>query len=194
MITIRKATEEDAAFIAEGIYNAFLLEEQELYNQWINTLKKVCAQKDTHYSYTNTFIAEINGQTAGMMITVNGAHYRVQRDRMYPQLKTLFDIAFGNGWDNMEDEAQSGEFYIDSLSGSLPYQRQGIGTALIEKAKQLAREQGIEIVTLAVEPMNKAKKLYQKLGFKHQKNITIFNEEYHLYAAPSFPLKINEEV
>ena len=194
MITIRKATEEDAAFIAEGIYNAFLLEEKELYNQWINTLKNVCAQKDTHYSYTNTFIAEINGQTAGMMITVNGAHYRVQRDRMYPQVKTLFDIAFGNGWDNMEDEAQSGEFYIDSLSVSLPYQRQGIGTALIEKAKQLAREQGIEIVTLAVEPMNKAKKLYQKLGFKHQKNITIFNEEYHLYAAPSFPLKINEEV
>ena len=197
MIRIRKATIEDVAYIAEGIYHAFLLEDEGIYNQWIKILKDVCAQEDTHYSYRNTWIAEADGERgevggkraevdrerAGMMIAVDGEHYREQRDKMYPQLKGLFDVAFGKGWDEMEDEAKSDEFYIDSLAVSLPYRNQGVGTALIEKAKELARELGIDVVTLAVEPENRAKKLYEKLGFAYQREIEIFNEEYELHAA-----------
>ena len=190
MIRIRKATVEDVAYIAEGIYYAFLLEDEGLYNQWIRTLKEVCAQEDTHYSYRNTWVAEVDGKRAGMMIAVDGEHYREQRDKMYPQLKGLFDVAFGKGWDDMEDEAKAGEFYIDSLSVSLPYRNQGVGTALIEKAKAMAREQGIGVVTLAVEPMNTAKKLYQKLGFAYQRMIKIFNEEYELYVAENYGKEI----
>ena len=182
MIRIRRATIEDVAYIAEGIYHAFLLEDEALYNQWIRTLKEVCAQEDTHYSYKNTWIAEVDRERAGMMIAVDGEHYREQRDKMYPQLKGLFDLAFGKGWDEMEDEAKAGEFYIDSLAVSLPYRNQGVGTALIEKAKEMAKEKGIGVVTLAVEPENKAKRLYQKLGFGYQRRIEIFNEEYELYA------------
>ena len=197
MIKIRKATIEDVAYIAEGIYHAFLLEDEALYNQWIRTLKEVCAQEDTHYSYRNTWIAEVDGERAeadgertvvggiraGMMIAVDGEHYREQRDKMYPQLKELFDVAFGKGWDDMEDEAKAGEFYIDSLAVSLPYRNQGVGTALIEKAKEMAKGKGISVVTLAVEPENRAKRLYQKLGFAYQREIEIFNEQYELYAA-----------
>lgn len=183
MIRIRKATIEDVAYIAEGIYYAFLLEDEGLYNQWIRTLEEVCAQEDTHYSYRNTWIAEVDAERAGMMIAVDGEHYREQRDKMYPQLKGLFDVAFGKGWDEMEDEAKAGEFYIDSLAVSLPYRNQGVGTALIEKAKEMAKEKGIGVVTLAVEPENRAKRLYQKLGFGYQRRIEIFNEVYELYAA-----------
>ena len=190
MIRIRRATIEDVAYIAEGIYYAFLLEDESLYNQWIRTLKEVCGQEDTHYSYRNTWIAEVDGERtvvggvrAGMMIAVDGEHYREQRDKMYPQLKGLFDVAFGKGWDEMEDEAKVGEFYIDSLAVSLPYRNQGVGTALIEKAKEMAKEKGIGVVTLAVEPENRAKRLYQRLGFAYQSMIKIFNEEYELYAA-----------
>ena len=197
MIRIRRATIEDVAYIAEGIYHAFLLEDEALYNQWIKILKDVCAQEDTHYSYRNTWIAEVDreraeadgertvmgGIRAGMMIAVDGEHYREQREKMYPQLKGLFDVAFGKGWDEMEDEAKAGEFYIDSLAVSLPYRNQGVGTALIEKAKEMAKELGITVVTLAVEPENRAKRLYQRLGFGYQRRIEIFNEEYELYAA-----------
>ena len=183
MIRVRKATIEDVAYIAEGIYHAFLLEDEGLYNQWIKILKDVCAQEDTHYSYRNTWIAEVGGIRAGMMIAVDGEHYREQRDKMYPQLKGLFDVAFGKGWDEMEDEAKAGEFYIDSLAVSLPYRNQGVGMALIEKVKELARGLGIAMVTLAVEPQNRAKKLYQKLGFGYKRRIEIFNEEYELHAA-----------
>ena len=183
MIRIRRATIEDVAYIAEGIYHAFLLEDEALYDPWIRTLKEVCEQEDTHYSYRNTWIAEVDGIRAGMMIAVDGEHYREQREKMYPQLKGLFDVAFGKGWDKMEDEAKAGEFYIDSLAVSLPYRNQGVGTALIEKAKEMARELRIGMVTLAVEPENRAKKLYEKLGFGYKRRIEIFNEEYELYAA-----------
>ena len=196
MIRIRRATIEDVAYIAEGIYHAFLLEDEALYNQWIKILKDVCAQEDTHYSYRNTWIAEVDRERAeadgertvvdreraGMMIAVDGEHYREQRDKMYPRLKGLFDVAFGKGWDEMEDEAKAGEFYIDSLAVSLPYRNQGVGTALVEKAKELARGFGLGVVTLAVEPENRAKKLYEKLGFGYKRRIEIFNEEYELYA------------
>ena len=190
MIRIRRATIEDVAYIAEGIYHAFLLEDEALYDPWIRTLKEVCEQEDTHYSYRNTWIAEVDGERtvvggvrAGMMIAVDGEHYREQRDKMYPQLKGLFDVAFGKGWDDMEDEAKAGEFYIDSLAVSLPYRNQGVGRALIEKAKEMAKEKGISVVTLAVEPENRAKRLYQRLGFAYQRRIEIFNEEYELHAA-----------
>jgi ribosomal protein S18 acetylase RimI-like enzyme len=197
MITIRKAEISDAAFIAEGIFRAFLLEDNQttpenketaesgdsLRKKWMEVLTNVCAQADTHYSYTNTFIAELDGEIAGMMIAVDGKNYRFQREKMYPQLKSLFDIAFGKDWEEMEDEANSGEYYIDSLSVSPEYRHHGVGTALIEHAKQQARELEIERVTLAVEPMNSAKILYQRMGFGYERDITIFNEVYHLYVA-----------
>lgn len=132
MITIRPAQVNDAASIAEGIYEAFLLPGSEVENdphfhqQWINTLTAVCAQLDTQYSYTNTLVAEEDGEIAGIMITIDGSNYRRQRERMFPQLKSLFDTAFGQGWENMEDEAQVGELYVDSIAVFPAYRHRGI--------------------------------------------------------------------
>lgn len=205
MITIRRAEIKDVAYIAEGIFNAFLLEDNAivlenrigegsipLREKWMEILTGVCAQADTHYSYTNTFIAELDGEIAGMMIAVDGRNYRFQREKMYPQLKSLFDIAFGMGWEDMEDEAKLGEFYIDSLSVSQMYRNCGVGTALIEHAKLQAKALGIERVTLAVEPMNSAKILYQRMGFEFEREIVIFNEVYHLYVNGLESLTANE--
>lgn len=205
MITIRRAEIKDVAYIAEGIFNVFLLEDNAivlenrigegsipLREKWMEILTGVCAQADTHYSYTNTFIAELDGEIAGMMIAVDGRNYRFQREKMYPQLKSLFDIAFGMGWEDMEDEAKLGEFYIDSLSVSQIYRNRGVGTALIEHAKLQAKALGIERVTLAVEPMNSAKILYQRMGFEFEREIVIFNEVYHLYVNGLESLTANE--
>lgn len=192
MVTIRQAHFNDAAYIAEGIYEAFLLTGSDLENdptfrhRWLDTLTTVCAQPDTHYSYTNTLVAEMDGKIAGIMIAIDGRNYRIQREKMYPQLKLLFDEAFGVGWEDMEDEAQEGELYVDSLAVFMLYRHQGIGTKLLLHAKTRAKELGIPMVTLAVEPMNPAKILYQELGFRYNRPITIFNEEYHLYVADAY--------
>lgn len=192
MITIRAARTTDAVYIAEGIYEAFLLPSSDLakdptfHQRWLDTLTRVCAQADTHYSYTNTWVAEVDGQIAGIMIVVDGKNYRIQRERMYPQLKSMFDEAFGPGWEDMEDETQTGEFYVDSLAVFAPYRHKGIGTHLLLHAIQIAKKQHVPLATLAVEPMNPAKILYQELGFRYHRSITIFNEEYHLYVADAY--------
>jgi ribosomal protein S18 acetylase RimI-like enzyme len=189
MVIIRQAQVSDAASIAEGIYEAFLLPGSEVENkpnfhhQWIDTLTAICAQPDTQYSYTNTLVAEVDGEIAGIMITVDGAIYRMQRENMFPQLKDLFNIAFGQGWEEMEDEAQTGELYVDSIAVFPAYRHRGIGTILLSHAQQRAKELNIPLVTLAVEPTNSAKLLYQELGFSYNRIITIFNEEYELYVA-----------
>ena len=46
--------------------------------------------------------------------------------------------------------------------------------------------QVLPFATLAVESMNSAKILYQELGFRYHRSITIFNEEYHLYVADAY--------
>ena len=120
------------------------------------------------------------------MIAVDGTNYRTQRERMYPQLKSIFDTAFGLGWEDMEDEAQAGEFYVDSIAVFPPYRHRGIGTNLLLHAKQRAKELNIPLITLAVEPMNSAKILYQELGFTYNRLITIFNEEYELLMADTY--------
>lgn len=188
MITIRQARVDDAASIAEGIYEAFLLPGSKMENdpgfhqQWIDVLTAICAQPDTQYSYTNTVVAEEDGEIAGIMITEDGAIYRIQREKMFPQLNSLFDTVFGQGWEDMEDEAQAGELYVDSIAVFPAYRHRGICTTLLSHAKQRAKELNIPFVTLAVEPMNSAKQLYQELGFNYNRIITIFNEEYELYA------------
>ena len=162
MVTIRQAQVSDAASIAEGIYEAFLLPGSEVENkpnfhhQWIDTLTAICAQPDTQYSYTNTLVAEVDGEIAGIMITVDGAIYRMQRERMFPQLKDLFNTAFGPGWEEMGDEAQTGELYVDSIAVFPAYRHRGIGTTLLSHAQQRAKELNIPLVTLAVEPTNSA--------------------------------------
>ena len=192
MITIRAACIADAVYIAEGIYEAFMLPGSDLerdptyHQRWQDTLTEVCAQTDTHYSYTNTWVAELDGQIVGIMIVVDGKNYRIQRERMYPQLKSIFDETFGLGWEDMEDEAQAGEFYVDSLTVFAPFRHKGIGTSLLRYAIRQAKERQVPLVSLAVEPMNPAKILYQELGFRYHRSITIFNEEYHLYVADAY--------
>ena len=78
MITIRKAELSNIAYIAEGIFRAFLLSDKSLYNRWIRTLKDVCAQEDTHYSYRNTWIAEVDRERA----EADGERVEVDRERM----------------------------------------------------------------------------------------------------------------
>jgi ribosomal protein S18 acetylase RimI-like enzyme len=67
-----------------------------------------------------------------------------------------------------------------------PYRHRGIGTSLLLHAKKRAKELGVAVVTLAVEPMNSAKTLYQELGFSYERAIVIFNEEYQLFVADTY--------
>jgi len=61
---------------------------------------------------------------------------------------------------------------IDSLAVDENTRGQGIGTALIKKVFEFAKDKGFKEVTLEVVDTNpKAKKLYERMGFKEKKLI-----------------------
>lgn len=55
--------------------------------------------------------------------------------------------------------------YISDILISEGYRNKGVGTALIKKAEDFARKNNIRFLKLVVFSENKAKKLYDKLGF-----------------------------
>lgn len=60
-----------------------------------------------------------------------------------------------------------GELHIGNLAIDVPLRRQGIGSRLLSKLLGLAREKGVERVTLEVRVSNTmAISLYHKFGFK----------------------------
>ena len=73
-------------------------------------------------------------------------------------------IALVHQEDVKADGIRSG--YLYGLRALGPFQRLGIGTALIERGLELLRERGFRYVTIAVERQNgDARRLYERLGF-----------------------------
>jgi ribosomal protein S18 acetylase RimI-like enzyme len=73
-------------------------------------------------------------------------------------------IALVHEEDVKADGARSGYLYGLRVFG--PFQRLGIGTALIARAEELLRERGYRFATIAVEHDNAdARRLYERLGF-----------------------------
>lgn len=182
-MTIRPAVVADAPMIAEGIFRAFLLDENHPHrDEWMRVLCDVCAQADTQYSYTNTAIAhDADGCVLGIMICIDGADYARQRRNMFAQLFDIFNDVFGVDWEKMPDEAVPGQLYIDSLAVFPKYQGHGVGTALLQHAIDKAHSKQL-VATLAVEPSNPAKRLYTRLGFAYDHDVVIFNERYEYWA------------
>ncbi len=57
--------------------------------------------------------------------------------------------------------------YLDDLSVAAPYRGAGIGTALLRRAEDYARELGVPAVVLHVERANTgARRLYERLGYR----------------------------
>ena len=110
LITLRKATQADARFIAENVLRALHIEETN--EQHIEHLAGISRRDDTLYSWRNATIALYDGVPAGLMVAYDGARYRSMRDITFPMIR----IYVGDDYNSMDDETCAGEFYLDSLS------------------------------------------------------------------------------
>ena len=80
--------------------------------------------------------------------------------------------------EKMDDEAQAGEYYIDSVAVVPGSRGMGLGRKLLEHAIAYARREGLTAV-LACDPHNtKARNLYERLGFHVGGRLFIFGEDY----------------
>ena len=170
-IRIVQATETDAPFVARCVCLAL---HHELSEEEIPNVAAICRRTDVLYSYRHALIAWVDGRPAGLCLCYDGADYHEMRNITFP----LFSE--GNeemDLENAQDEAVSGEFYMDSLAVLPEYRRQGIGRMLMLAQIERAKAAGFRKATLLVDPDNPgAQSLYRSIGFNHQEDCYAFGQ------------------
>lgn len=178
-ITIRKATIEDAEMIARGFLTAMWMSDEEI-ARLMPSCVQLAQMNDTLYSWRNTFIAQYEGNDAAVLICYNGATYKESA------LKT-FTLVRDNGGDDftqMTQEAEPGEWYLDTLAVFPEYRRKGIATELLRHGiREGLLHPDINAVTLYVDPEHPwVVNLYKSVGFEHDGEAFIFGQTYEKMA------------
>ncbi len=131
--------------------------------------------KENQYSFENTLVYVEDETILGSINAYDGAKLAALRE---PFLKYL-NIS-NSSILSSEQETESGEFYIDTVSVKPEAQGKGIGKQLILQAIKWAKELNQRYVGLLVELNNpRALKLYQNLGFRIKNEKTFMGGEYY---------------
>lgn len=177
-IHLRPATADDSAFLAWGVLTAIGMESPTA--KQLQDCTALCRMDDVLYSHRNTTLALYNGKLAGMLCCYRGEDYRPLREKTFP----IIARNCGTDYSGMEAETHPGEFYLDSMAVLPEFRHQGIGRTLLRHGMLQAARQGIGRCTLIVSPENPlARKLYESLGFRYEKEMFVFNEIYQKMAA-----------
>lgn len=164
---IRPANSTDAAAIAPLLLVAM----EDVFYEFIGTdsyeiaktfLTSLIQQKENQYSYENCHVVEIENQITGVACVYDGGQLTQLRNPVKLAILKEFEREF-----SPEDETEAGEFYIDCVGIHPNYQGRGIGSQLFNFLMEEYVGQRKENLGLLVDIDNpKAKKLYQRLGFK----------------------------
>lgn len=179
LIKIRSAQLQDAPFAAPLICEAM----GDLIDKFtgghpedaIGLFELFFQKENNQYSYNNCQIAEYDGVNAGMVLTYDGKDLHRLRTPFLDYLATQF----GENYSQMEDEATIDELYIDCLAVLPTFRGKSIGTALIDAAIEKSKKLHLPNVGLLVDVNNeKARQLYNRIGFKEISNREFVGGEY----------------
>lgn len=178
-VRIRPALPEDSAFIAWGILAAVGIEEPT--GNQLESTAGLSRLEDVLYSYRNTSIAEWDGKAAGLLCAYRGEDYLRLRKRTFPLIARFCGVDFSG----MEQETVPGEFYLDSVAVLPEFRHRGLGRSLLQHGLDRAAALGYSRCTLIVSPEKPlARRLYESLGFRYEKDLFVFNEDYQKMVCP----------
>ena len=163
-IKIRPAVVNDAPVIAQAVAIAIGEETVVKYcgAEYLKALEAVASAEGTQYSYRNVLVAEVDGIVAGAVVGYDGALLETLRSGTLSILKEFNPSVYV-----ADDETQSGEFYIDSISVLPQFRGCGIGKRLLMAIVGKGLVLGNGKVGLMVDFGNSgAASLYERCGFK----------------------------
>ncbi|MCH5318520.1 MAG: GNAT family N-acetyltransferase [Paramuribaculum sp.] len=130
--------------------------------------RRLAARSDSQYSYKNALIAvSDDNKPIGAIIGYDGANLKMLRKAFISEANDLLEWNMTPEEEaQMKDEASPDEAYLDSLYVIPSCRGNGIATALFRAAFEKFGNIG-KPFGLLVEPSNeRAKRLYEQLGFK----------------------------
>lgn len=179
-ITIRKAQPTDAIAAAPLIIDAIgdIAKRMTGETEWELIEQGLCElfkRNDNRHSYLYTYIAELSGTVAGIMVLYPG--------KDAPALdRNLSEWLAKKGAANTEVDAESlaDELYIDTVCIDATFRGKGIGSQLFAYAEEVARQKDITKLSLNVETQKEpAIRLYKRLGYEIVSPWTIIGEPFH---------------
>jgi ribosomal protein S18 acetylase RimI-like enzyme len=170
LIQIRLAQPADAEVAAALLYSAYthaqvtfpLREEHE--RGLIERLQHFFRQDGNRFSYQNIQVAEGNSAVVGLMLSFGG------RD------EARLNAAVAS-W--LAREAEDNEWYVDALAVFSNWSRKGIGTCLLQRTEQQARQHHYPKIALHVAQENKqALDLYAQLHYGVTQQTFLYQRPY----------------
>ena len=141
----------------------------------IKEFKQLFTRTDNRHSYLYTYIAEMSGQVAGVLVFYTAE----QAITLDANLEAYLSNKKGTIV-KIDPEAAPGEWYIDTVVVHPAYRGHGIGTKLLSHAEQLVKNSGGGNLALNVEQKKEAAiRLYSRLGFDTVCPWTIIGEPFH---------------
>ncbi|MGM9868175.1 MAG: GNAT family N-acetyltransferase [Sodaliphilus sp.] len=187
-ITLRKATAEDAAFLAMVVSEALDSDVMECYEAAHGTipenrrplmevLESIIMHPDTLYTWRHATIAQnAQGAPIGALLAYPGDDYMQRRDLTFSMFSSVMPLSFDVA--AMDAETVAGEYYLDSLAVMPSYRGRGVARMLLQAGIATARELHRPAI-LACSPENlNAKRLYESLGFRAANLYSLFGHPY----------------
>lgn len=172
-VEIRPATQDDVDFVAWTVLTALDMD-----SGHAGLVRRVCADPESLYSWTNAIIATVDGHPAGCLIAYPGDRYLDMRRHTWPRLWVDLDAEVIH---NSAIETGPGEFYLDSLAVLPQYRGQlRIGARLIDYDIALAWARGYDSVTiLGSDHKPRLQAYYESLGFMPYTTMDFLGHRYH---------------
>ncbi len=145
----------------------------------LKVLEMLCGREDTLYSWLFATVAETEGGAyVGASIAYNGAEYHQRRLVSFGLAREI--ITFDT--EKMEDEAEAGELYLDTLAVLPQWRRQGAGGLLMRRWLRQAEEAGLTATLICALGNGKAHRLYESMGLRDVRRAFVFGEYYQKMA------------
>ncbi|RKP54211.1 GNAT family N-acetyltransferase [Cohnella endophytica] len=137
----------------------------------LGRLEEFIGSEGNRFSNSCILVEELDGKPVGMILCYHGK----DADKLNePIIRHLEEIGGGSELTRIDKEADEDEYYIDALAVDPAYQGRGIAKQLIAAAEIRSLSLGHDKIALNVEHGNEgAHRLYRKLGYEADKEITI---------------------
>ncbi len=189
-VELRKATPADAPFLALALMEALggevMQRQQEgtltpSQEKTLQVLVTLCLRSDTLYTWRYGTLATLpDGTPAAASIAYPGSEYRERRNISFSLARSI--ITFDT--EAMQDEAQPGELYLDTLA-TLPHLRnKGIARILMQQWLDDACDASLRPTLIVASDNLKAQRLYESMGLRDAGPIFVFGDTYRKMAMP----------